>query len=118
MASDPQFGAYPNQNDPHGFQVDEPVRQRSFWQTCLIGCLVVLGVMVVLAVIGGFWISRNWHGWFAGIGSQVINQAIDTSDLAPQEKVEVKAQVDRVAKAFAAGEISNAQFSAIVQKLM
>src|SRR3954452_6437505 len=118
MASGQQFGAYPNQNDPHGFRIDEPVRKRSFWQTCLIGCLAVLGVMVVLAVIAGFWINRHWRGWVSEFGSQAINQGIDSSDLAPQEKVEVKAQVDRVKKAFAAGEISNEQASAIVQKLM
>ncbi len=28
MASDPQFGAYSNQADPHTFQVDEPVREQ------------------------------------------------------------------------------------------
>jgi hypothetical protein len=69
-------------------------------------------------VIAGFWISQHWRGWFADIGSQVINQGIDASDLPPQEKVEVKAQVERVAKAFSAGQISNEQASAIVQKLM
>ena len=118
MASDPQFGTYPNQTDQHSFQIEEPQRKRSLWQTCLIGCLGVLAVMVVLAVVGGFWISRNWRGWFAGVGSQVINQGIDSSDLPPQEKVEVKVQVERVAKAFREGQISNEQASAIFKKLM
>jgi hypothetical protein len=118
MASDPQFGTYPNQSDPDTFQIEQPVRQRSPWQTCLIGCLVVLGVMLVLAVIAGFWISRNWRGWFADVGSQAINQGIDSSDLPPQEKMEVKVQVERVAKAFREGQISNKQASDIVKKLM
>ena len=118
MASDPRFGTYPNQADQATFQIEEPARKRSFWQGCLMGCLGALAVAIVLAVVAGFWISRNWRGWFAGVGSQAINQAIDSSDLPPQEKVEVKAQVERVAKAFAEGEISNEQAADIMRKVM
>jgi hypothetical protein len=118
MASDPQFGAYPNQTDPHSFQIEEPARKRSFWQTCLIGCLCFLAVMIVLAVIAGFWISQHWRGWVADFGGQAINQGIDSSNLPPQEKMEVKVQVERVAKAFREGQISNQQASAIFKKLM
>ncbi len=74
--------------------------------------------MLVLAVIGGFWLSRNWRGLFADVGSQVINEGIDSSDLPPQEKAEVKVQVERVAKAFGEGQISNEQATAIVKKVM
>jgi hypothetical protein len=118
MASDPQFGAYPNQSDQHTFRIEEPERKRSLWQTCLIGCLGVLAVMLVLAVVAGFWVSRHWRGWAAEFGSQAINQGIDSSDLPPQEKAEVKKQVDRVAKAFGEGKISNEQASAIIKKLI
>ena len=118
MASDPQFGTFPNQSDQRSFQIEEPERKRSWWQTCLIGCLGFLAVMVVLAVVVGFWISRNWRGWVADFGGQAINQGIDSSDLPPQEKVEVKVQVDRVAKAFRDGQISNEQASAIIKKLV
>jgi hypothetical protein len=117
MASDPQLGTYPNQPDPHTFGIEGPVRKRSMWQTCLIGCLGVLAVMLVLAVIAGFWISRHGREWFAGVGAQVINQGIDSSDLPPQEKVEVKVEVDRVAKGIAEGQISNEQAMAIFEKL-
>jgi hypothetical protein len=118
MSSDPQFGTYRNQTDDHSFQIEEPVRKRSWWQTCLIGCLGVLAVMLVVAVIVGIWVSRNWRGWAAEFGSQAINQGIDSSDLPPQEKVQVKEQVERVAKAFREGQISNEQASAIVKKLI
>jgi hypothetical protein len=118
MASDPQFGAYSDSTDPHSFQVDQPERKRSFWQTCLIGCLVVFAVMVVLGVIAGFWVSQHWRGWVSDIGSQAINQGIDSSDLPPQEKVEVKVQVERVTKAFREGQISVEQSQAIFENLM
>jgi hypothetical protein len=118
MASDPQYGAFPSQTDPHSFQVEEPPRKRSFWQTCLIGCLGTLAVAIVLAVIAGFWISQHWRAWFAGLGSQVINQAVDASDMPPKEKVEVKEQVERVTKGFREGQITNEQAARIFQKVV
>jgi hypothetical protein len=121
MASDPRFGNNPNRSDQTSFQtfqIDEPPRKRSFWQTCLIGCLGALGVAIVLAVIAGFWVSRHWRGWVAGVGSQAINQAIDQSDLPPQEKIEVKEQVERVTKGFGNGQISNEQAAHIFQKII
>lgn len=62
--------------------------------------------------------ARNFRGWAADFGSQAINQGIDSSDLAPQEKIEVKQQVDRVGKAFRDGRITVEQAGTIVQKVM
>ena len=118
MASDPRFGANPNQYDQETFQVEEPPQKRSAWQTCLIGCLGVSVVTVVLCVMVGIWVSRHWRGWFADIGGQAINQMIDSSDLPPPEKLEVEAQVERVTKAFGEGQISIEQAGKITQKLM
>ena len=53
----------------------------------------------------------------ADFGSQAVNQGIDASDLPPQEKSEVKVQVERVAKAFRDGHISSEQAGTIMQKL-
>jgi hypothetical protein len=118
MASDPRFDTFANQYDQEAqrFEATEPPRSK--WRPCLVGCLAVLAVMIVLGVVAGVWVSRNWRGWFADIGSQAINQGIDASDLPPQEKVEVKAEVERVAKAFQERRISMEQAAAIVEKLM
>lgn len=120
MATDPRFGGNPNQYDQTSFQtfqIEEPPRKRSFWQTCLIGCLGTLGIAIVLAVIAGFWVSRHWRGWVAEVGSEAVNQMVDASGLPAQEKVEVREQVDRVAKAFREGKISNEQAVRIFQKV-
>lgn len=118
MANDPQFGAYSGPSDPHSFQIEVPEKKRSMWQTCLIGCLVMMAVLLLLALIAGFWVSRHWREWAADLGSQVIDQGIESSDLPQQEKVEVKQQVDRVATAFRAGQISNEQATRIFKKIM
>src|SRR5690242_6801386 len=100
MSSD-HVNAYAYQSEPEPNQYGEPERKRSKLASCLMGCLIVLGVFVVLAVIAGFWAARHWRGWFANFGTEVVNQGIDQSDLAPQEKVKLKEQVERVGKAFA-----------------
>jgi hypothetical protein len=82
-----------------------------------MGCAIALGVMSVIAVIVGFWVARHWRGWVANVGLEAINQGIDDSDLPAQEKAEVKAQAERVTKAFGNGEISVEQVMAIVEKL-
>ncbi len=107
MVSDPRFDTSANPYDQASNQYGEPPRGRSKWYPCLIGCLGVLAIMIVLGVIAGIWVARNWRGLFATVGSQAINQGVDSSDLPPQEKVEIKAQVERVAKAFGAGQISS-----------
>ena len=104
MASDPRFEVQGTRFDESSNQYDEAPPRRSRWTTCLFGCLGVLALLIVMAVIVGVWASRHWRGWFADFGSQAIDQGIDASDLPPQEKAEVKAQVDRVAKEFREGE--------------
>jgi hypothetical protein len=108
---------YAYQPDSTPDQYGEPERKRSKWATCFMGCLIVLGVLAVLAVIVGFWVARHWRSWVADFGLEAINQGIDASDLPPQEKIEVKAQAERVTKAFGKGEISLEQTMAIIEKL-
>jgi hypothetical protein len=105
----------------HRFEIDpqsEERRPRSKWANCLSGCLVVLGIAMVIAIVLGIWIARNFRGWAADVGSQAINQQVDASDLPAQEKIEVKEQVDRVKKAFGDGSITMKQAGEIIQKLM
>jgi hypothetical protein len=109
MASEHRFEVFPDQVD---------ARPRSKWANCLIGCLIVAGIITILAAAVGIWVARNLRSWAADLGSQAINQGIDSSDLAPQEKVEVKQQVDRVDKAFRDGRISMQQASNIIKKVM
>jgi hypothetical protein len=113
--NDPRFGTNPNQYD-QTYQNDEP-RKRNPWKTCVLGCLIMAAVLLLVAVIGGFWAARHIRGWFANVGAQAINQAVDSSELPAQEKVEVKEQVERVTKAFGEGRISVDQAKAIVEKL-
>jgi hypothetical protein len=109
MASDPRFDVVPNEG--------QVPKQRSKWASCLIGCLAVLGVVFVLILIAIFWFSRNWRGWAANFGSEAMTQAVDASDLAPQEKADTKAQIDRIATAVRDNKITMEQFGTIFKKV-
>ena len=99
MATEHRFEIIPDEGEA-------TPRRRSKWASCLIGCLMVLGVMLVLMIVVAVWVAKSWRGWAADFGSQAVSHAIDTSDLPPQEKGEVKVQVERVAKSLRDGQIS------------
>lgn len=95
----------------------EPKKPRSKWATCLIGCFAVFAVLMVLMIILGVWVARNVRGWAADFGSQAVKRGVEQSDLPPQEKIEVKEQVDRVGSAFRDGRISWEQAATIIEKV-
>ena len=108
MATDAQFGV-------DGTRWSEP-KLRSWLQTCLIGCLIIFVVMVVIAVLAAIWVTHHWRGWASNFGSAAIKQAVDASDLAPQQKQAIGDQVDRVADAFSSGRLSVDQMGSIMEK--
>jgi hypothetical protein len=109
MASDPRFDVLPNEG--------QAPKQRSKWATCLIGCLAVFGVIFLLVIIAVFWFSRNWRSLAANFGSDAMTQAVDASDLVPQEKADMKVQIDRVATAVRDNKITMEQFGTIFKKV-
>ncbi len=106
----------------HRFEIEpgeygEPKKPRSKWATCLIGCFAVFAIFLVLMIILGIWVARNFRGWAADFGSQAIQRAVEHSDLPPQEKIEVNEQVERVGAAFRDGRISLEQAMTILEKV-
>lgn len=93
-------------------------KRRSGWQTCLIGCLIVFVILIVIAVLVGFWISRNWRDLSAAGATAVVRQMMLESNLPPEEQQEIMVQVDRVATAFREKSISGEQVAVLMQKLV
>ncbi len=109
--------------DEHRFSADMPaptgpVEGKSRWQSCLMGCLVVFVILVVVAILIGFWISRNWRDWAATAATEGIRQGISSSHLPAQEQQEIMVEVDRVARGFREKTISGEQLGKLVEKLV
>lgn len=111
MTTDHRFEIAPD-------ELVETQRKRSKWTSCLVGCLIVFGIGLVLAIALAVWIGRNLPGWAADLGSQIVNQAIDQSDFPPQEKAELKEQVARVAEGVRNRNISAHQAGQIFQRIV
>jgi hypothetical protein len=103
--------------DPYGDTRQREKRPRSWFTTCLFGCLIMFVIGVVLAAALLYWLSQNWRGWASDLGTQVLKQSIEESDLPEQEKQEVQAQVERVFDALRDGTLSGEQFGRIVEKV-
>jgi hypothetical protein len=110
MSTDTRFDVDYERREPAG-------EGRSWWATCMIGCLVMLGVALLVIALAAFWVSRHWRGWVSNVASEGIKQAIDASDLPVQEKGEIKDQVERVADAFRENRLSKAEWQSLMEKL-
>jgi hypothetical protein len=102
--------------DVAGTRYDEP-RNRPFWQTCLTGCAIIFAILLVLAVLIGVWISRNFRGWVSDVGSTAMKQMVAESQLPPDQKQSIAGQIDRVADAFRSGRLSLAEMRNLMEKI-
>jgi len=109
MATDARF-------DVDGTRYAEP-KKRTFWQSCLIGCLVVFAILLVILVLAGVWVSQHWRGWASDFGSLAMKQMIADAELTPDQKQAISIQIDRVANGFATGQLSIEQMRQITNQL-
>eukprot|EP00913_Durusdinium_trenchii_P006349 g5961.t1 len=79
----------------------------------LAGCLIVLGVLVVLVIVGVVIVAMNWKGWLAGTIKSAAEQAIQQTDLPESEKGEVLAEITALADGFKNGDITFEEFMRI-----
>jgi hypothetical protein len=68
--------------------------------------------------VGAWWLSQNWRELASEAGSEAIKEGINATDLPEQEKTEMAVEVDRVAQAFRAGELSPEQLGAIMEQIV
>lgn len=102
--------------DPYGNQPTAENRKRSWLATCLIGCLVMVVVALVLLGVVAYWVSQNWRGWLSDISAVGLNAVIESSDLPPEEKQEIRVEADRVVDAFRNGRISGKRIGMIAER--
>src|SRR5262245_7395053 len=72
--------------------------------TCLLGCLGIVLICVLATVIGIWWVYQNAGKMIAGAARNMIVSVVEQSELTPDDKKEVIAQVDRVTDAYKQGK--------------
>lgn len=111
MVTDPRF-------DPDPTYTEAPPRERSGCRSCMTGCLIVGAVLLVLLIIAGIWIYRNWRDWGADFASMALAQAVDATALPAGEKQEMKVQVDRVTEAFRDQRLPIEKLGTLVEQIV
>lgn len=84
----------------------------------LQGCLVALGVLVLLLVIGGVVVALNWRGWTAGLMEQGITAAIDQADVSPEDSAAMKAEVASLMQDFKDKKVSVEDLAHVVEEVV
>lgn len=83
----------------------------------LAGCLVVLGVIVVLLIGGGVFVAMNWRDWTAGGMTAVATKLVEDAQLPEGEKQEVLAIVEDLAGEFREGRLGVEEFGQVMQSI-
>jgi hypothetical protein len=109
MATDARFSA-------DGTRYEEP-KQRSWLQTCLMGCLIMFAVLLVIAVLAGLWVRNHWRGWASDLGAVGMKQMVASSNLPVAQQQAIADQIDRVADGFKSGRLSVEQMGKIMEQI-
>ncbi len=80
-------------------------KERNWWRTCLVGCLVTVIVLAVLFAVAGYVAYKRGPAMLARFAhSQIVDQ-VEQSSLPDEEKKEIVHQLDRVTTAFENGDL-------------
>lgn len=83
----------------------------------LVGCLVALGVVLVLLGIGVVVVLMNWRGWMASAINTGTEEMLKQADIPEGEKPEMIAHVNEYTAAFEAGDVTFEQFGRFMEGL-
>lgn len=81
------------------------------------GCLIALGIVLVLAIGAGVWVWMNWKGLMADATKAVARDAVQQSQMPPAEKQRVIARIDTLADDFKSGKVSSDQMTNVIKEV-
>lgn len=90
-----------------------PARRGSF----LTGCLIVVAVLVIIAVIAGLWIRANYRGVLANVTVKSVEAALNDSELSDEQKAEILAEVEVLTTDYKEKRISNEEMVEVLKEI-
>lgn len=83
----------------------------------LTGCLIVLAVLVIIAVVAGLWLRANYRGLVANWATQGVQAVVDDSELSDDQKSQIMAEVETLATDYKENRISNQEMLEVFQEI-
>lgn len=82
-----------------------------------IGCMVAVGILLVLLIAGGFYVKAKWKGWTVSGIRQVVQNGLDESKLPQDQITALLGEYDRVGEKFKKGDIGFDELADLGEKL-
>jgi hypothetical protein len=83
----------------------------------LTGCLVVLGIILVLAIAGGVFVYMNWKTWTADLGAAALTAMVEEFELPPDQEAAMITEINALAQDFKDDKITFEQLGMLAQEL-
>ena len=83
----------------------------------MTGCLVVLAVVVVIALIGGWFVATHWKGWTAAGVQKITEKVITESGLPQDQKSQILAEVQKLGDDFKDGKVTVTQLTQVMHEI-
>lgn len=95
--------------------------RRSQQGSALKGCLIALGVVVLVAIVlscaGGIWLYFNWKWAFGSSFGAIAKQAVNETTLPDEQKKRINVQIDRVVESFVDGSLTEQKAQQLIERI-
>jgi hypothetical protein len=81
------------------------------------GCLIALAVLLVILLIGGWYVYSHWKGWAATVVQKGTEAVVAESGLPDTQKSQILADVQSLSNDFKDGKISLDQLSQVMKEI-
>jgi hypothetical protein len=82
-----------------------------------VGCLITLGVVFVLLAVFIVWCAMNWRGWVASWTVQGTQAVLAESNLPPEQKQAITAEIEALATDFKEKRVSLEELGRVVEQV-
>ncbi|MCA9278773.1 MAG: hypothetical protein H6815_11335 [Phycisphaeraceae bacterium] len=82
-----------------------------------IGCMVVAGILLILLIVGGFYVRAKWKGWVVSGVRTGVQQALNESNLPQEQVTALLGEYDRVGEKFKKGDIGFQEIADLGEQL-
>lgn len=84
----------------------------------LKGCLIAVGILVLLGAAAGIYVALHWKSWAADAARAGVRSAVEGSQLSEDQKQRVISRIDAFAGDFESGKVTVQQVTTVFEEIM
>jgi hypothetical protein len=83
----------------------------------LAGCLIALGIAVVLAIVATIFVMNSWRGWVSGGITQGLTAVLEETPIDVAERTDILAHIENLMVRFENKEVSLEDLALVIEEL-